>query len=204
MTDAADNNTNVPGSSRDADIESVYKQLATEQAPAHLNRRILKQARQSPSGLWNRFNDAWWRPAAAAIVSVAAVGVVWTTLNVATQDSENRAPQIRPELSGNDLRQAVGSSEQLLRDSAARAVTNNDPDELQRRVEETDADDEGAGPMQRNDTNPPQATSCSREQRASTSAWWRCIEALEGSGQTGAAERELEALMLAFPGLSGN
>jgi hypothetical protein len=41
---------------------------------------------------------------------------------------------------------------------------------------------------------------CTDEQRSESSTWWQCIDDLERRGLTQAAERELAALLNAFPG----
>lgn len=41
---------------------------------------------------------------------------------------------------------------------------------------------------------------CSDNQRSTMATWWQCIESLESRGASEAAERELTALMRAFPG----
>jgi hypothetical protein len=41
---------------------------------------------------------------------------------------------------------------------------------------------------------------CTDEQRSESSTWWQCIDDLERRGLTQAAERELAALLSAFPG----
>jgi hypothetical protein len=49
-------------------------------------------------------------------------------------------------------------------------------------------------------TERPQDPTCDDEQRSTMTNWWRCIEALEKSGASAAAERELVELTRAFPG----
>lgn len=195
MTDRTENR---PTDDMDAELSAHYQRLAKECAPDKLNHAVLRASRQEISGhtasVWQA---AWFRPA-------AAVAVVTLSLAVVLEISDtNMLPSHAP---GSNQVLPADSASDSFRDAANRATeqVRQATDTASRRSQNSAADapmsmDTGMSTEQ----NPqlPASRACDTAQRATKTAWWACIESLESSGARNLAERELAALLLAFPAL---
>ena len=77
--------SDLPPDSRELQIARVYRQAATEEPPAHLDRAIARAARQPPGRSEPAHHHSWWRswqlPFAVAAVGVVSVSLVTLVLD---------------------------------------------------------------------------------------------------------------------------
>ena len=174
---------------RDDRVSRAYRDLAVEKTPAALDRAVLAAAgRRARSGRANGWRGAWYRP----VGLVATVGLCLALIL---------------ELSRTDLTGTppVGDARRLPAD-AFEAAGNRTAAEIERIGTglSTSMPPAGAEPAPADSpaesTRLPVEDHCSEEDRATASTWWTCIEDLEKRGLTAAAERELQALLEAYPG----
>lgn len=183
------------GPEADADVRAAYREMAQEQAPDNLDAAVLKMAGsavESRSGLSQL--TAWLRP----LSFVATAG-----LSLALIVQLGNAPEIG--LPGNSATDITPLATDVFEDAASQTA------EQIRQLEQS------PGMMMSPDaaaTTAPVAESsrdlsllpanerCDDETRASSGTWWQCVRELEQRGLPEAAERELQALLRAFPQFS--
>ena len=181
----------------DPTISAQYRRLAADPAPDALNQAVLRAARRevrrNSNGFWQ---SDWFRPT-AFIAMVALSFALILEMNDANILPTHylTSEQTRP--SGNRVnvfQDAADAAARQIRDaeeSASTAIQNSGAEVPSSIDTKAAADQATLSPGDRN---------CDARQRSTMASWWQCIEALESGGASVAAERELTALMSAFPG----
>ena len=173
----------------DPEVSDQFRNLASETTPDKLNHAVLKAARRevrSPAGVWQA---SWFRPAATAAVIALSLALV-----LEINDTSILAPPFPAENVSDAFRDAADRSAEQVREAASA-------------VDRTSQNSGSGTPLS---TDPgvstgrtsllPASQGCNEEQRSTRAAWWACIESLESGGASNLAERELTALLQAFPG----
>jgi len=174
----------------DPEVSDQFRNLASETATDKLNHAVLKAARRearSPAaGVWQA---SWFRPAATAAVIALSLALV-----LEINDTSILAPPFPAENVSDAFRDAADRSAEQVREAASA-------------VDRTSQNSGSGAPLS---TGPgvstgrtsllPASQGCDEEQRSTRAAWWTCIETLESGGASNLAERELTALLQAFPG----
>ena len=176
---------------RDPLVTETYRDVAVERTPEALDRVILdtagRQARSSKVSPW-RF--AGYRP-------VALVATIGLSLALVLELSRMTALDTPP--LGDDPTVPADIFEAAGQQTAAeieRLGTGMSPSVPPASME---------APAIVTDSGPsllPAEEQCSEDDRKTASLWWACIEALEQRGSTASAERELRALLQAYPAFS--
>ena len=177
-------------------LSSAYRSFATETTPAALDDRVLDTARRHatlrPS---HGKRTTWYRPVTfiataglslALLIQLDQPGVVEPT--AITEDSAG----ITAPAAGDAFRDAAAVTAEQVRQLDAtgnRSSSTGNPAMIAPNTPATDAGSRIAADDH-----------CTDEQRSESSTWWQCIDDLERRGLTQAAERELAALLNAFPG----
>jgi hypothetical protein len=182
------------------EVSSAYQGLAIECAPDNLDRSVLRSARkevQSENGRYWR--AAWYRPAAFVATVSLSLALLLQLGDVAlfsppVDDGDPALNGVTP-VSENAFQEAAEVSARQLRQIEAEAnasMSSSAPDMSDPTPAVAGARNDAGTLLQANEY-------CSDRQKTSSSSWWRCIQELEKSGQSQAAERELQALFRAFP-----
>jgi hypothetical protein len=193
----SDNDDAKPGGDVDPAIFAQYRDLATDAVPVGLDQAVLRAAgneiRRNTNAGWR---IDWFRPAAFVVVGMLSIALILEMndadiLSTPFLKDEKTFP---PEIPTNAFQEAADSAIGQIRsaeDAASSAVQNS-----------------GANAQSSSDARStvdqfplsPGRTDCDERERSTVTTWWRCIEALESRGASAAAEKELAALMTAFPG----
>ncbi len=182
-------------------VSSLYRAVASEQAPEDINQAVMDRARREVHT--NRifpWRDAWYRPVAFVATAGLCLALILQMTEMDVPESPDTTIGIVP-VTGKLFQEAGEATQDQVRQlevEASRSMTSP-PDK-------TAPDSVTTGiPTGIGDVGPnlPADDYCSDEQRAETATWWLCIEGLEKRGQTQAAERELQALLQIFPDFTG-
>ncbi len=180
-------------------MSAAYRDLATEESPPELDRRVLQMAKQgAATGTGANWLNARIRPLAFVVTAGLSLALIVQLSNAPTFD----IPE--PVQPGDEaISQRPGSAfEDAARETA---------EQIRRLEAESETpvsrDDAGMTPAASSDAAAsdsllPAEDRCTETQRADSGAWWQCIRDLERRGLTQAAEQELRALLEAFPQFS--
>ena len=182
----------------DPSLSRQYRLLATESTPDELDRAVLRTARDharkksSASWLYDRF-----KPAAFAVMLVLSFAVILEMndagiLPTAFSPDDEAIPANGPTHVFQDAAESVAEQIRQAEEAAGSAIQNSGSVDAATGVEVRTAADQV--------TLLPDDPVCDASQRSTVTTWWQCIAALEASGATAAAERELVELTRAFPG----
>ncbi len=209
-----------PGAADDPRVSDLYRDIASERAPEHLDRAILREAARAARPRYSRLR-LWTRPAAwAAVVLLSATLLLQVSQEQVPQELsappvlelEDRAVlREAAEPAADAARQRVDQPDDL--NSAAKATGTTVP-----RQEETVAEDmariergladapaaPAAASMEVNAfSSSPSADmalpACDTQERSAPESWLACIAALEEAGLEDAAEEERRLLAETFP-----
>lgn len=189
------NESNNKSQEIDAEVAKAYRELAQESAPARADLAIWQEARNAVaggSGL-SRIN-AWLRP----LIFVATVAVTLALMvqltNAPQLDLPHADETVVAPFWTDALQNAAKQTAEQIRQldqgqgmsmppaaSMAPAATANPGEQA---------------------TLLPSEQQCDDEARATSGTWWQCVRKLEQRGLPEAAERELQALLQAFPQFS--
>lgn len=183
----------------EAGMGKAYRNIATEQAPPALDREILRMARRgAKANAVTNWISARLRPLTFVVTAGLSLALIVQLSNSPTIDVPGPS-QLRDET----ISQLPGSAfEHAARETA---------EQIRRLEAESDAPmpRDGAGMTPAASAEPaergsllPAEDRCTETQRADSGAWWQCIRDMERRGLTEAAERELRALLEAFPQFS--
>ena len=173
---------------RDELVTETYRDVAVERTPEALDRAILDTAgRQTRSAKSSPWRFAGYRPVALAATIGLSLALVlelsrMTGLETPPLDDVPAVPA--------DIFEAAGEQ------------TAAEIDRLGTRMSPSAPPASMKAPAVVTDTEPtllPAEAQCSEDDRATPSQWWACIEDLEQRGMTASAERELRALLQAYP-----
>ena len=182
------NESNNKSQEIDVEIAKAYQELAQESAPARADAAIWQEARNAVtggSGL-SRIN-AWLRP--LTLIATAAV-----TLALMVQLTN--APQFDlPRTDETIVAPPAAALQNAAKQTAGQILKRQQDQETSVVPAATVNPGEQA-------TLLPAGRQCDDEARATSGTWWQCVRELEQSGLSGAAERELQALLQAFPQIS--
>lgn len=186
----------------DATVSNAYRSIAAERTPGELDEAVLQEAKKEVRRAKDtEWRDAWYRP-------VTFVAVFGLSVALILQLSDSSLPGLPDagdppadgvtQVPANAFRDAAEATAEQLRqlDTTAR------PPSTSPKASSADADMSGADTVPDSATLLPSDDTCSEEQRATSGSWWDCIRELESRGLTASAERELQALMEAFPGFT--
>ena len=184
-------------------VSATYREIATETAPAHLDRKVLEAARAASRTRYGRAR-AWMRPLAwAATIALSfafALQLTWNdempVMEETSRPADRTVPAPDPERSRSDVHElretsgeAVMKAKELNRQAVSQAPARSVPETAPMTFSDravTTADFDGL-------------VTCDALARASAADWYECIEALREQGLVEAAEAELEALRTEFP-----
>lgn len=181
----------------DPTVSAQYRRLADESAPGQLNRAVLraarKQTRNNSTAIWQQ---AWLRPAGYVAMVALSLAIIleMNEANILAPPFLTGDQLLPAENTSNAFQEAADAATQQVREAEATAAESTQNPGIVTESPAAAVQDSGSATPQRGDQ------SCSDDQRASIATWWRCIESLESRGATDAAERELTALVNAFPG----
>lgn len=172
----------------DAEVAKAYQALAQESAPARADEAIWQEARNAVtggSGL-SRIN-AWLRP----LTLIATAAVTLALMVQLTNTPQFDLPRI-------DETVALPPA-----DALQNAATQTAEQILKRQQDQETAMAPAAtvSPGEQA-TLLPARQQCDDVARATSGTWWQCVRELEQRGLSGAAERELQALLQTFPQFS--
>ena len=173
----------------DDEVAKAYQALAQETAPARADAAIWQEARKAVTGSsgLSRINT-WLRP--LTLIATAAV-----TLALMVQ--LNNSPQF--DLPRTDKTVVAPLPTDVLQKTAEQTVGQDQAISIPPAASIAKA--AKANPVEQS-TLLPSRQQCDDESRATSGTWWQCIRELEQRGLSEAAERELQALLQAFPQFS--
>lgn len=203
-------------------VSETYHSAATEQAPKHLNEKVLRMAAGEPATRQQRFGHSgaasWLRPAAwAATISLSLAIVLEITRDPAPQIAQTvvsteaptadavaghleeaivevNAPAEKPRL--NKMQAPAALSAERETENMARQRT--DP-KLQNKTLGIAA---MAAPAEKKEFDA--AHECDSETRKTADSWFACIRILRATGLTAEAESEYDEFVLQFPDFAPN
>lgn len=181
----------------DPTLSGQYRRLADESVPGALDRAVLRtarnEARKNTTAGWQ---PAWFRPATTIAMIALSLALIleFNDANILTPPFLTGDQTLPLENPANVFRDAADVAAEQIRE--AEAAASSEMQNPGSDAESTVATDPVIGET----TLLPVDLRCSADQRATMATWWQCIESLESRGASTAAERELRALVTAFPG----
>ena len=179
-----------PGAADDPRVSDVYRDIATERTPEHLDQAVLREAAAAARPRYWRLR-LWTRPAAwAAIVLLSATLLLQVSQVQPPQDSVPEVLELEDRAARRELDEPEASAERQRNDlgNAAKATGTTVPRQEQPAAEMFEASaDQAAAP------------SCDESAREAPQSWLDCIAELEEAGFAAAADRERELLAETFP-----
>lgn len=176
-------------------LSAAYRAIATEHAPEHLDRDVLRRARKElsavPGGGWL---TARIRPLAFVVtagLSLALLVQLSETPFLETPPVDPVTPTQPDDLFQDAARQTAEQIRQL-DTRTERPMTSPGANASPQQSPEV-----AAAPSQL-----PAEDRCAETDRAESGRWWECIRNLEKRGLSESAERELQALLKAYPRFS--
>jgi hypothetical protein len=190
----------------DPALSRAYRAGAIEKVPAHLDRVVLAEARRETGRKFQAPGlPGWLVPTAFAAVLALSLSFNLEfnqpDLGPAVQDQagpEGNGIAAKPADSTDDLEAAVESTGERLR-ALDDAVSNLAPGNKPQFSPEASAVGATGQSISLAAEGVIADRSCSTEATSAAETWLSCIEALQRSGQTDAAQAELELLEAAFP-----
>ena len=174
------------GAADDARISELYRDIARERAPEHLDKAVLREAARAAQPRYSRLR-LWTRPAAwAAVVLISATLLLQVSQLQPPHDST--VPAV--EEAAIESLESAGRDDDMFRQAEDMARIQQGPNEAPQPA----ALRAVAAPASRSS-----APACDDDERAAPETWLRCILALEEAGMDEAAERERALLKEAFP-----
>lgn len=178
--------------SPDAGLSAEYRAIATEKAPARLDRAVLQMAAaELRAGARSSAWRGWHRPAAY----IATVGLTVALVQQLTGPPPIPPPPdaVAPTHSSSSFEDAAAIAREQVRQVEAEAAAMSASAPGDAAVNSMQASPSEQDSLQSGEPR------CSEQQRSTASGWWRCILALEKRGQAHAAESEMQELLQAFP-----
>lgn len=180
----------------DDQVSDRYASLADERTPAHLDAVVMREAKRAVHADNRKGSSgAWFRPVAFVTTAVLCFAIIIDLNYLGIFDAPDAiiesAPPVPDQASLDEIKRREKAAV-----SAARPAAGQSREPGQARAMKL----EPAASTKRHsgtDSEPDLAAggaACTEEQKSTAAAWWRCIQALRESGQTEAAELELEKL----------
>jgi hypothetical protein len=197
-----------PGAADDSRVSEIYRDIARERTPEHLDKAVLREAARAAQPRYSRLR-LWTRPAAwAAVVLISATLLLQVSQLQPPQEA--MMPKVPDFDDGpataagtNDLRQAeeavieslesAGRDADMFRQAEDMARIQQGPNEALAAPQPTSLRAVSAKASR------PAAAACDEEARAAPESWLVCIVALEEAGMNEAARRERSLLKESFP-----
>jgi hypothetical protein len=195
-----------PGVPDDSRVTDIYRDVARERTPAHLDQAVLKEAARAARPRYWRLR-LWTRPAAwAAIVLLSATLLLQVSQVQPPQDGalpeilelEDRAAKrelAEPETGAERQQNDAGSAARATGTNVPRQEAPASPAAASAIAPQADE----ARPLASRASAESAAPSCDEAARAAPEAWLQCISDLEDAGFTAAAEQERRLLAETFP-----
>lgn len=179
----------------DTVVAAVYRELAQEQVPHTVDRKVLGQSRkavEAPSIVVRL--SSWLRP--LAFVATAGLSLALLIQLSNTPDAifpDDALPGVAP-LPANVFQDAASQTSKQIR-QLEESQSKSMPSPPTSSPATTAADNPELSLL-------PASERCNDEERASSGTWWQCVRELEQRGLPEAAERELQALLQNYPQFS--
>ena len=176
-------------------VSAQFRSLANESVPDSLNHAVLRTARRAVRRHSDRaWQAAWLRPAAtvALVALTLALVLELNDANLTTSPLPGGGRTAPKENASEGFSEAADDAAKQVREAVASRVTQNSGSDTPLSMD--------AGSRTDRTTLLPAVQECNETQRSSMTTWWACIESLESNGASNLAERELSALLRAFPG----
>lgn len=202
-------------SGRDAQVADVYRELADERTPQHLDDKVLRMAARDGRTRYSLVRG-WMRPVAwAATIGLSLVIVMELTLfstidpdYVPPADAlpDDSAPKRSRAPERDDADELVPQTLTIVRDAEELARAQAGPDQPVASVEEVQQAPEAeiasssafaAGATRAEDF--ALAAGCSDSEREAADSWHACIERLREQGLDQLAQKEEEAFRDEYP-----
>ena len=179
----------------DPGVSATYREMARETVPTDVDAAVLRQARQaveSRSGIARL--TGWLRPltfVATAGLSLALIVQLSNTPDYRIPDHLD--PTVAP-LPADVFQDAADETAEQIRRLGEDPGMSAPPDSTAMPAPMVEAAPEAS--------LLPAREGCDDQARASSGTWWQCIRELEQRGLPEVAERELQALLKAYPQFS--
>ena len=179
----------------DPGVSATYREMARETVPTDVDAAVLRQARQaveSRSGIARL--TGWLRPltfVATAGLSLALIVQLSNTPDYRIPDHLD--PTVAP-LPADVFQDAADQTAEQIRRLGEDPGMSAPPDSTAMPAPMVEAAPEAS--------LLPAREGCDDQARASSGTWWQCIRELEQRGLPEVAERELQALLKAYPQFS--
>ena len=173
-------------------VSEAYRATALEKAPPRLDEAVIRSARRAASANSTMAGLlGWLRPLTfAAVAGLSLVLVLqMTDIGLVTPPIDD------PIANGNPFNEAAVETAERIREleaeSASQTMMPGETVTVATPQSQADAGSRISGDDR-----------CTEQQMENSGTWWACIKDLERRGLTDAVERELKALLEAFPGFS--
>lgn len=205
----------------DPRVSDAYREIANEQTPAELDRKILAMAAAEARGS-RGLPRAWFRPLAWAATIALSFALVLEITQVDDIQPDNVViPRSDADLAGVSdesaelpaaAADAAGKQEDEVRmlqqlnkrsadapAAAKAAIAPAEPEVLREAEEQASLRAEPGRAVSAAVERKEQSDGCSEDARTSVETWYECVRNLRDAGQTDRAQQEFEELLLAFP-----
>lgn len=176
-------------------VSATYRDMAQETAPLDVDAAVLRQARRavdSPSAIARL--TGWLRPLAFVATAGLSLALIVQLSNVPDyQLPDSLDPAVAP-LPADVFRDAADEAAEQVRQLGQDPAMSAPPESTAMPAPMSEAAPEAS--LLR------ASEGCDVQARASSGTWWRCIRELEQKGLPELAERELQALLKAYPQFS--
>lgn len=179
------------GAADDSRISDIYRDIARERTPEHLDKAVLREAARAAQPRYSRLR-LWTRPAAwAAVVLISATLLLQVSQLQPPQDSMMpQLPDFDEQAARHELLESADSDADMLRQAEDMARIQQGPNESpQPAARRAFSTQQSRAPV----------PACDDEARAAPETWQVCILALEEAGMDEAARLERALLEETFP-----
>lgn len=180
------------------EVSSLYRELAQEQTPDHLDTQVLKDAKRAARSGYAR-SRRWTRPLAWAAMIMLCLAITLQLTRL--PGPETLPPGLPPGTADAPSSESEFSTDTATTDAlpAALQPKRAAPSAL-RMPESRSSEKTGTGTARdAGDLGETAAQDCDDETRRSVETWLACIERLEKNGFLAEAEGQRELLAEAFP-----
>ncbi len=201
-------------------VSETYHSAATEQAPKHLNEKVLRMAAGEPTTRQERFGyrgaASWLRPAAwAATISLSLAIVLEITRDPAPQIAQTVVSSEAADAVAGRLEEAIveisapAEKPRLNKMQAPAALSaEREIENIARQRSDPNLQDKTLGiasmAASAEKKEIAAAHECDSDTRETADAWFACIVKLRATGLTAEAESEYDEFVLQFPDFAPN
>ena len=183
--------TTDPGAPDDSRVSDIYRDVARERTPDHLDQAVLREAASAARPRYSRLR-LWTRPAAwAAVVLISATLLLQVSQLQPPQDNlMPKLPDVDEQAARHELLESADRDADIFRQAEDMARIQQGPNE---------APQPAALRARSLEASRSSASACNDEERAAPDSWLACILALEEAGMDESARRERALLEETFP-----